>query len=58
MGRHRASDRSAEKEKARARDAGDLAAGHVSREELRLRNAFLSGLDIIDSRIECNDEFD
>jgi len=57
MRRYSSSGRIAEKEASRARDADDLASGRVSQEDLRRHNGFLSGLDIIDSRIECDDEF-
>jgi hypothetical protein len=52
-----AADREQEKERQRASDAEQLREGKVSREDLRVRNAFLSPLQILESSISCQEVF-
>ena len=56
--RYSSIERQAEKERQRSIDAADLSSGRLSRSDLRSRNGFLSALDVIDSRIECRDDFE
>lgn len=50
-------ERHNEKERQRALDAECLRLGAVSREDLRLRNGFLSSLDVVSSSIICEEVF-
>lgn len=49
--------RQQEKERQRALDAAALQSGQVSRDDLRVRNGFLSSLEVIDSSITCKEVF-
>ena len=44
-------ERQSEKDRAREQDERDLRQGHVSREELRLRNGFLAPLEVVGSSV-------
>ena len=51
-------ERQAQKDRQRSIDAADLSSGRFSRSDLRIRNGFLSPLEVIDSKIECREDFD
>ena len=50
--------RSRAKQRQRDLDASALSSGRVTRSDLRVRNGFLSSLEIVESSIVCDDAFD